>query len=144
MTALTDPKWQGLTGPYGNIGVQPDTHPGNAPTAQIPITNPVQANPIQANPAQTSPLQGTPAQSPYAMTSNPDAESIAAQTEPLSPALPTTWTQQNTLLQTQNQQTDVQQGIVQSDQAMLSDQFNFVDTNNFSDPQSKLHQKTNE
>ena len=69
-------------------------------------------------------------QSPGAMTNNPDAESIAAQTEPLSPALPTSRTQQNTLLQTQNQQTDFRQGAAQSGESMLLDQFNFADTQN--------------
>jgi hypothetical protein len=41
--------------------------------------------------------------------------------------------QQNMLLQTQNQQ-----GTVQIDQAILSDQFNFADANNFSDPPEQI------
>ena len=67
-----------------------------------------------------------------------EVKSAAAQTEPLSPALPTNQTQQNTLLQTQNQQADFQQSTVQSDQAMLSDQFNFLDANNFSDSSKQI------
>jgi hypothetical protein len=74
-----------------------------------------------------------------------EVESAAVQTEPLSPALPTNRTQQNTLLETQNHQTDVRQGAAQSGQAMLSDQNNFVDTQNSSDlskPIAPKDQKT--
>ncbi len=49
--------------------------------------------------------------------------------------------QQNMLLQTQNQQADVQQSTVQSDQAMLSDQNNFADTQYFSDPSEQVTPK---
>ena len=42
------------------------------------------------------------------------------------------------VLQTQNQQTDFRQGAAQSGESMLLDQFNFVDTNNFSDSSEQI------
>ena len=54
---------------------------------------------------------------------------------------PVNTAQQNMLLQNQNQQTDFRQGTMQSDESMLLDQNNFVNTQYFSDPSKQIAPK---